>query len=97
MSQGSGRSRIGETLRVLRERAGLSGDAVAAAMGWSQSKVSRIETGRFGVTVQDVNSLLNHYGASEGRLDSIEEIQVEHSAALARVEDVLTKITERLA
>ncbi|HTA07725.1 MAG TPA: helix-turn-helix transcriptional regulator [Streptosporangiaceae bacterium] len=48
-------------LRRLREQAGLSGDDVAQALGWSASKVSRIETHRTGVKVQDLPLLLDLY------------------------------------
>ena len=40
------RLRIGAELRRLREVAQLSGEHVASTLGWSQSKVSRIEAGR---------------------------------------------------
>jgi transcriptional regulator with XRE-family HTH domain len=40
------REQLGAKLRDLRRRAGLSGDQLAAQAGLSQSKVSRIETGR---------------------------------------------------
>jgi transcriptional regulator with XRE-family HTH domain len=49
----------------VREGLNLSGEQVAAELGWSQSKVSRIETGRFGVSVRDLSALLNFYGVAE--------------------------------
>jgi len=48
-------------LRRLREHAGLSGDDVAARLGWSGSKVSRIETHRTGIKGSDLELLLNIY------------------------------------
>lgn len=49
----------------MREVVGLSGMAVAAELHWSQSKVSRIEAGRLGVSLSDLSALLRTYGASE--------------------------------
>lgn len=40
------RAQFGARLRELRERAGTSGRDLAATLGWTQSKVSKIETGR---------------------------------------------------
>jgi transcriptional regulator with XRE-family HTH domain len=59
------RMRVGAELRRLREAAGLSGEQVATALGWSQSKVSRIEIGRTAFTVNDVAGLLALYGVSD--------------------------------
>ncbi|MFC7547180.1 helix-turn-helix domain-containing protein [Plantactinospora sp. GCM10030261] len=57
------RKRIGAELRRLREIAGLSGERVAQEFDWSQSKVSRIESG-WPFTVKDVTGLLMFYGVS---------------------------------
>src|SRR4051794_39789777 len=59
------RLRAGAELRRIREGQGLSGAAVGAALGWSQSKVSRIETGRFGATVWELAELADFYGVPE--------------------------------
>ena len=48
-------------LRRLREAATLTGEAAAARLGWSASKVSRIETGRIAVSAADLRRLLNLY------------------------------------
>jgi transcriptional regulator with XRE-family HTH domain len=52
-------------LRRLREQAGLSGDVVAERLGWSGSKVSRIETHRTGIKREDLEQLLNLYAVPE--------------------------------
>ncbi len=67
MSGVAHRQRVAAELRRLRELAGESGPSVAAALGegWSQSKVSRIENGRIGVSVRDLAALLSYYGAPE--------------------------------
>jgi transcriptional regulator with XRE-family HTH domain len=59
------RLRIGAEVRRLRQLAGLSGEQVADALGWSQPKVSRIEAGRTAFTVRDVASLLSLYGVGD--------------------------------
>ncbi|MCW2609391.1 MAG: helix-turn-helix domain protein [Cryptosporangiaceae bacterium] len=59
------RSRVGAELRRLRETAGLSGGRVAATLGWSQAKVSRIEAAKVAHAVADVGALLELYGAPD--------------------------------
>ena len=55
------RYRVGAELRRIREGVGLSGERVADELQWSQSKVSRIETGTTAFTVRDVDRLLSLY------------------------------------
>lgn len=50
------REQLGSRLRQLRTRAGLSGDALAARTGLSQSKISRVETGRSLPSVEEVRA-----------------------------------------
>lgn len=52
-------------LRRHREAAGVTIDAVAARIGCSTSKVSRIETGHTGATPTDVQKILDIYGVDE--------------------------------
>jgi transcriptional regulator with XRE-family HTH domain len=59
------RHRVGAELRRIREDLGLSGVHVGEALGWSQSKVSRIETARFAVSVWELAALLDYYGVPE--------------------------------
>lgn len=79
MAESSHHLRVGGELRRIRERAGLSGSAVARDLGWSQSKVSRVETGRFGASLEEVAELLNFYGVAE-------EVRAELLASVARHE-----------
>jgi transcriptional regulator with XRE-family HTH domain len=58
------RRRLAAELRRLRERASLTGEEVAEQLGWSASKVSRIETYRSGVKAADLSRLLQLYGVS---------------------------------
>jgi transcriptional regulator with XRE-family HTH domain len=59
------RRRLGYELRQHREAAGRTGEDAAAALGWSDSKVSRIETGRIAVTWGDVSDMLDLYGVTD--------------------------------
>ncbi|MFD9357333.1 helix-turn-helix domain-containing protein [Streptomyces sp. NPDC060031] len=56
------RRKLGEELRALRDRSGLTSGEAARLVGWHQSKISRIETGRSGVKVDDIRRLLDAYG-----------------------------------
>jgi AraC-like DNA-binding protein len=56
------RRRLGMEMRRHREAAGVTIDAVAARIGCSTSKVSRIETGHTGATPTDVQNILDIYG-----------------------------------
>jgi len=59
------RRRLGELLRNLREAAGTPVDDVRKRLRCSQSKISRIETGRVPVNIAELELLLAFYGASE--------------------------------
>lgn len=48
-------------LRRLRGRSDMTGDQVAERLGWSPSKISRLEHGRTGYKLRDVESLLDLY------------------------------------
>ncbi len=52
------RRRLGAALRRLREATGMSLEAVALELGWSASKISRIELAQIAVTPADVRALL---------------------------------------
>lgn len=54
---------LGQALRQARYDAGLSGLEAAERLGWSQSKVSRMESARVRATVSDVRGLLKLYRA----------------------------------
>jgi transcriptional regulator with XRE-family HTH domain len=56
---------VASLLRQLREEAGLTGAAAAAALGMSASKISRLETGNRGLYVDDVAALLGLYRVPE--------------------------------
>jgi transcriptional regulator with XRE-family HTH domain len=58
------RRRLAAELRRLRELADLTGEDVAERLGWSASKVSRIELYRTGVKTADLTKLLDLYGVT---------------------------------
>src|ERR1700747_3028328 len=56
------RRRLAAEPRGIRERKGKSGDAVAAALKWSPSKISRYERAKTGLRPREVERLLDYYG-----------------------------------
>jgi transcriptional regulator with XRE-family HTH domain len=61
------RRRLAAELREIRESKGKSGDAVAAALRWSPSKISRYELARTGLKPQEVERLLDYYEVTGSR------------------------------
>ncbi len=61
------RRRLAAELRGIREGKGKSGDAVAAALRWSPSKISRYERARTGLRPQEVERLLDYYQITGSR------------------------------
>src|ERR1051326_6213936 len=55
------RRRLAAELRGIRESKGKSGDAVAHALKWSPSKISRYERARTGLQPREVERLLDYY------------------------------------
>ncbi|WP_433517289.1 helix-turn-helix domain-containing protein [Nonomuraea sp. CA-143628] len=51
-------------LRRMRESAFLTGEDLKARLGWSTSKVSRIENARIGISTEDLDILLDLYQAT---------------------------------
>jgi transcriptional regulator with XRE-family HTH domain len=68
------RRRLAAELRVLRERSGLTGEQAGERLGWSVSKVSRIETAQVGVRTGDLTALLDLYGVSGPRRDALADL-----------------------
>ena len=61
------RRRLAAELRGIRESRGKSGEAVAAALKWSPSKVSRYERAKTGLRPREVERLLDYYKISGPR------------------------------
>jgi len=57
--------RLARELRLLRELGQLHGKDVAERLGWSASKVSRIENGRIGISSEDLELLIELYEVPE--------------------------------
>lgn len=84
----SARSReVGAELRKRRKSAGLTGTELARRLGWSLSKVSRIESGLIGVSEVDAAIYLVACGVLQ---DQLEEL-----LALVRQNDTRTWLQER--
>jgi transcriptional regulator with XRE-family HTH domain len=66
--------RLVSELRRLREAADLTIEDVAGRLECSASKISRIETGRVGVTPRDVRDMLSAYGADRSTLDELVQL-----------------------
>ncbi len=62
---GQDRQSLARALHDLRKASGLSGDRLARRAGMSQSKVSRIETGRLLPSVVDVEQMLTALGVDD--------------------------------
>ncbi len=62
------RRRLGTELRRLRERADLTATEAAALVGATQSRISNIEAGRYGVSADRVRTLARHYDCTDGEL-----------------------------
>ncbi|MEV7938178.1 helix-turn-helix transcriptional regulator [Kitasatospora sp. NPDC088264] len=60
---GRSKSDLAKTLRRLRLEAGLTGDRLSVRCGISQSKISKIETGKLTPTLVDVERILRALGA----------------------------------
>ena len=63
------RRRLGVELKRLRENAKLTIDEVGTRLGWSDSKMSRIEGGQVAVSPRDVGMLLAIYGVGGDQRD----------------------------
>jgi transcriptional regulator with XRE-family HTH domain len=75
------RRRLAAELRRLRERAGFIGEAAATRLGWSPSKLSRIETSKAGVKQDDLLRLLALYKVSDAHRDELLALARESSRA----------------
>ncbi|WP_309117274.1 helix-turn-helix transcriptional regulator [Saccharothrix sp.] len=69
--------RLVSELRRLREAASLTIEEVGERLECSASKISRIETGRVGVTPRDVRDMLGAYGADESTLEELVQLARE--------------------
>ena len=87
-SQTVRRRRLAAELRRLRERAGLTGDEAAATLGWSGSKISRIELHRIGVKRDDLDKLLDLYKVESPYREELQALASE-STKIGRLRAVV--------
>lgn len=62
------RQRLRTDLQELRLRRGLTQRQVATDLGWSLSKLLRVENGKVGVSRTDLQALLRHYEVTDGAI-----------------------------
>lgn len=68
---------IGPRLRAARVQAGLSGQTLAAATGFQQSKISRIESGKQRPSEDDVATWARACGLTGADLDDLQRVREE--------------------
>lgn len=104
----SGRRELGEELGRLRRERNYSGNDVALRLGWSPSRISRLENGLTGATSSHLATLLAFYQVSEDvfvRFFELNRVALDHSrvrphraldeVCLASVHDATaTRVTE---
>jgi transcriptional regulator with XRE-family HTH domain len=90
------RQELGRKLLGLRRRAGLSGAALASRLGTTQSRISRIETGRSVPSLDDVRAWVEATNASQAELEELAGL-LQHLAATATSWRILHRLglTER--
>jgi transcriptional regulator with XRE-family HTH domain len=90
------REQLGRKLLALRQRAGLSGAALASRLGTTQPRISRIETGRTIPSLDDVRAWAQATNASQAELQELAAL-LQHLAATATSWRILHRLglTER--
>ncbi|MGC0415094.1 helix-turn-helix domain-containing protein [Embleya sp. AB8] len=86
---GRDRLRLASALRALRSATGLSGERLAVRCGMSQSKISRIETGRTLPSILDVQQILEALGVDAATADEVRRLA---EVANTEYEDVRTSV-----
>jgi transcriptional regulator with XRE-family HTH domain len=71
------RQQLGIQLRRLREAAGITIDQVAERLGFSASKVSRIESAKIGVAPRDVLGFAQVYGVPAEQVEALVRMSCE--------------------
>ncbi|MFD5558673.1 helix-turn-helix domain-containing protein [Streptomyces sp. NPDC127068] len=77
------RRALGKELRILRERTGITIQEAAAGLGFSDTKLSRVETGHNSLPrVEDLEGLLDRYGVED--IDQRDALLTLHRDSLSR-------------
>jgi transcriptional regulator with XRE-family HTH domain len=77
------RRQFGQELLALRRRSNLTGQAIAASLGWTQSKVSKLENGHQLPTTSDVRAFAETAGADAAEIANL----------LSRLEELAIQVT----
>jgi transcriptional regulator with XRE-family HTH domain len=85
------RRRLAAELRRLRERAGLIGEEVARRLGWSTSKISRLERGQSAIKHADLQRLLDLYLVDPPRREELLAL-AEESQASGRLKTISARL-----
>lgn len=91
----SGRRELGEELGRLRRERNYSGNDVARKLGWSPSRISRLENGLTGATSSHLATLLAFYQVSEevfARLFELNQAALDHSRVRPHRELLLDEV-----
>jgi transcriptional regulator with XRE-family HTH domain len=86
------RRRLRGALRKWRRIAGQSQQQAAAAMGWSLSKVVRLENGNGRPTPADVLALLTHYGAPVDEARAYQDTALRLPSRILQNEETLREV-----
>lgn len=65
------RRRLGAEFRQLREQHQLTNRQLAARLGWSVAKLSRLENARARTNLADIMDLLDHFGVVDGKREQL--------------------------
>jgi transcriptional regulator with XRE-family HTH domain len=68
------RAQLAQQLRQVRKASGLSGNQMAAVLGWPQSRVSKLETGTQMATRDDASAWVRAAGADEDTADELRRL-----------------------
>jgi len=71
------RRKLGSELRKIRAELHRPADEVVTFMGWSLTKLSRIESGKVSVSWESVAALLEHYGVNGEKRDALVKLARE--------------------
>ncbi len=89
------RRRLAVELRRLREYAGLTADEATRRLGWpSSSKLSRLELGKTGVKLADLQSLLDLYEVSAARRAELMDLGKESRTSGAAAQGAGSRLPE---
>ncbi|MEV2219066.1 helix-turn-helix transcriptional regulator [Nocardia vinacea] len=99
------RQALGQRLREIRRRSGISGRELARLAGWHETKVSKIEYGRVKPSDADIRAYCAHTGAGDQLEDLLAtvhhidaaymEYRRQHAAGLKRGQQKSVRLAER--